>query len=208
MISINYLIIKELYALSSIIYIKGIADANGICVPYIAEETAERDDKYTTFVTLDNEKAIEWKMQDYLTAEIMPLISKSSLFNLRNFIIFQSNEAQVIAMCHLLDYIYRIGLKHNRKYVGHQTNEMSSHITGNASTFFTPEGRVSVHYWHDLLRKYIVIIKNTQGEESVMDELNLLMAISLKNQREINQIKRNEEERRLSILSREDILHK
>lgn len=199
MLSTQYLILKDLYSLTSLFFIKGIVDANCTYDPVMAEDLADRDDSYSTFATLDG----EWGLDDYLTLEVIPLCSEYKLFNVRNFLIYSKKPKIKQAVCHLLDYLYREGIKNNRKHTGANYSRMLTMVQPNSVKFRCPKGEVPVEQWHDLLRRYVVLIRNAQGEDSVMDLLNEYIAIAAKDKKEKDELRNLENERRAFILSGE-----
>ena len=80
MLTQNYLIVKDLYTLSSIFFIKGVADANHICDPYIAEMLCEKQDGYTSLITLNDSAEEEWTVEDYMDVMVYPAASQTSCY--------------------------------------------------------------------------------------------------------------------------------
>ena len=199
----SYLILKDLYALSSIFYIKGIADANTVCDPYLVEEIIERDDNYTTLQIIVDDQIWEQEPDDYIL-NVTQAASAHNLLYIRNFILHIASGVMKKALCCLMDYLYRQGLKKHVLYDGHQPEKMLRDVTPNCAQYLTPKGKMTQAAWHDQLRQYIMQIKlvHTKAEHPpIMQNLNEFMAVVLKNKTELNEAKFLENERRLFILS-------
>lgn len=199
----SYNILTDLYALASVFFIKGIADANSVCDPYLIEEMYQRNDNYTTFQIILDDAISEQEAEDYIL-NIIQEASFHKLLHIRNHILYESTQDMKQALCHLMDYLYRQGLKRQHIYDGNQPEKMLQDVTPHSSFYVTPKGNLSQSAWHDLLRQYIMQIK-LKHTTPIMNTLNEFMAVVLKNKNEYNEAKFLEDERRNFILSGGDI---
>ena len=199
----SFQVLKDLYALSSIFYIKGIVDANTVCDPYLIDEVYQRDDDYTTFELIIDDNKWSMEAEDY----ILNITQEASFHNLhfiRNYILHICDDNMRKAICHLMDFLYRQGLRRYAIYNGGQPEKLLKDATPNSTKFLTPKGDMTQAAWHDQIRQYIMQIKLTHikaGQPPIMQKLNEYMAVVLKNKTEFNEIKHLENERRLYIIS-------
>lgn len=199
----SFFILKDLYALASIFYIKGIADANTVCDPYLVEDMIGREDNYTTLQIIVEDEIWQQEPDDY-TLNLTQAASAHNLHHIRNFILHTASDVMKRALCCLMDYLYRQGLKRHVMYDGHQPEKMLREISPNSTYYLTPKGTMTQAAWHDLLRQYIMQIKliHAKAEKpSIMQNLNEFMAVVLKNKTELNEAEFLENERRLFILT-------
>ena len=199
----SYRILTDLYALSSIFYIKGIVDATTVCDPFLVEEMYQRDDGYTTLQIIMEDQTWEQDPEDYIL-NVTQEASAQNLNHIRNYILHMSTKDMRQALCHLMDYLYRLGLRRHAMYDGGQPEKMLRCVTPNSYRYITPKGELTQNAWHDQIRQYIMQIKlihTKQDFPPVMQKLNEFMAVVLKNKTELNEAKQLEDERRAYILS-------
>lgn len=199
----SFQILKDLYALSSIFFIKGIVDANTVCDPYLIDEIYLRDDDYTTLQLIIEDEKWELDPEDYIL-NVTQAASYNNLHFIRNFILHTASSDMRKAICHLMDFLYRQGLKRHSIYDGGQPEKLLREATPNSTRYLTPKGYMTQAAWHDQIRQYIMqmkLIHNKAEYEPVMQKLNEYMAVVLKNKTELNEVKQLEDERRLYILS-------
>lgn len=208
MLTQNYLIVKDLYTLSSIFFIKGVADANHICDPYIAEMLCEKQDGYTSLITLNDSAEEEWTVEDYMDVMVYPAASQKNLHNIRNFMLYVASKKMKTAICYLLNYMYRQGCDRAVIYNGNQPEKMLQDGTIGTSRFLGPKGYMTIHAWHDELKKNVVLIKNKQESPEIMNTLSEYMSIAIKDKKESEERLELYNERRAFILQGGDFSSK
>jgi hypothetical protein len=194
--------LQGLYQLASVFYVKGIVDANSICDPLLVEEEAEKD----TLKLLINNTFVTLVPEDYIIFIQEKASSERGMAALYNYIEHLATPEIKEALCYLADYLYSMGLKKSEVYLGAAPTNMMREASTNSTQYITPNGKLNQRAWHGLLRRYIVEIK-LKGYD-VMEYLNEFMAVAVKNQTQINQVRQVQDERRSYILSGGEIPNK
>lgn len=191
--------LSDIYAIASIYFIKGIADAQRICNPYLVEMVI--DSSRLTLIG-DNDK-IQLTCDNYVKF-ILSDLSRHELCALRGLIMFYNDKKFIKELCFLLDFLYKKGCSMAGKYEGKNMNNKLSCISHTANIFFTPEGNLSDYAWHDLLRKYLVKL-HFEYKRFSSDELDHYMVNEMLNIKKIEESKQKNAAREQFILSGEDV---
>lgn len=194
----NTPILTDLYALSSCFYIKGIVDANRVCDPFLVEDIYKREDTKKLMVVMGYKK-VELEEKDYIKI-VVATASSRGLFAIRNWLLKVASKKIKKAVCFLMDFLYRQGLRKQSIYDGGQPENMLNNVNTYMIKYNTPEGEMTQSAWHDLIRQYILQVRLDTGFEE-MNNLDEFMAITLKNDSQIQEAKRLYEQRRKYILS-------
>lgn len=192
----------------SLMFQRGIVDANNFCDPLEMRHLANREEEehYTTLKLILNHRIHTLDERQYLNI-IRTYASDDKLFHFRNFTINGKPEL-ISAVCTLLDFCYRIGVDHTTAYDRSRIDTMQKTVRVGGHTYFTPKGPLGEQEWFDEVRRYITIIELEQGLNFVefekynnMPVLDEFMAKVMKSQNELKTTQDIENERRKFILS-------
>ena len=188
----------------SLMFQKGIVDANGFCDPLEMRAFANREEEehYTTLKLIIKGKIHTLDERQYLNI-LRAYASEDRLYYFRNFTI--NGDAKIIsALCTLMDFCYRIGVDRTTVYDRSRIDTMQKTIRIGGHTYLTPKGSLREQQWFDEVRRYITIIELEQGLNGIIDNVSKLdefFAKVMKSQNELETTQEIENERRKFILS-------
>lgn len=188
----------------SLMFQKGIVDANGFCDPLEMRAFANREEEehYTTLKLIIKGKIHTLDERQYLNI-LRAYASEDRLYYFRNFTI--NGDAKIIsALCTLMDFCYRIGVDRTTVYDRSRINTMQKTVRIGGHTYLTPKGSLREQQWFDEVRRYITIIELEQGLNGIIDNVSKLdefFAKVMKSQNELKTTQEIENERRKFILS-------
>ena len=204
----SYHTLTDILTMCSLMFQKGIIDANGFCDPLEMRALANRDEEehYTTLKLIIKGKIHTLDERQYLNV-LRAYASEDKLYYFRNFTI--NGDAKIIsALCTLMDFCYRIGVDRTTVYDRSRIDTMQKTVRIGGHTYLTPKGSIREQRWFDEVRRYITIIELEQGLNSVefekynnMPLLDEFMAKVMKSQNELKTTQEIENERRKFILS-------
>lgn len=188
----------------SLMFQKGIIDANGFCDPMEMRAFANREEEehYTTLKLIIKEKIHTLDERQYLNI-LRAYASEDKLYYFRNFTI--NGDAKIVsALCTLMDFCYRIGVDRTTVYDRSRIDTMQKTVRIGGHTYLTPKGSLREQQWFDEVRRYITIIELEQGLNGIIDNVSKLdefMAKVMKSRNELKTTQEIENERRKFILS-------
>lgn len=188
----------------SLMFQKGIVDANGFCDPLEMRAFANREEEehYTTLKLIIKGKIHTLDERQYLNI-LRAYASEDRLYYFRNFTI--NGDAKIIsALCTLMDFCYRIGVDRTTVYDRSRIDTMQKTVRIGGHTYLTPKGSLREQQWFDEVRRYITIIELEQGLNGIIDNVSKLdefFAKVMKSQNELKTTQEIENERRKFILS-------
>lgn len=188
----------------SLMFQKGIVDANGFCDPLEMRAFANREEEehYTTLKLIIKGKIHTLDERQYLNI-LRAYASEDRLYYFRNFTI--NGDAKIIsALCTLMDFCYRIGVDRTTVYDRSRIDTMQKTVRIGGHTYLTPKGSLREQQWFDEVRRYITIIELEQGLNGIIDNVSKLdefFAKVMKSQNELETTQEIENERRKFILS-------
>lgn len=188
----------------SLMFQKGIVDANGFCDPLEMRAFANREEEehYTTLKLIIKGKIHTLDERQYLNI-LRSYASEDKLYYFRNFTI--NGDAKIIsALCTLMDFCYRIGVDRTTVYDRSRIDAMQKTVRIGGHTYLTPKGSLREQQWFDEVRRYITIIELEQGLNGIIDNVSKLdefFAKVMKSQNELKTTQEIENERRKFILS-------
>lgn len=189
----------DLYAITSIYFIKGIMDAQSVCNPFLVNEITESD-KLTMII---EDKAVEMSAHNYIKF-VLSEMSRHNLLKLRGLIIYYNNKKFTRELCFLLDYVYKKGCGMSEKFEGKNMKRILDSISIESKTFFTPLGYVKTIIWHDMIRQYLAELKLVH-KRITSEFLDSYIVNQTINERKIEEAEQINEERRKFILSGGDV---
>lgn len=200
----SYRILTDILTMCSLMFQRGIVDANSFCDPLAMRELANREEQehYTTLKLILNYKIHTLDERQYLNI-VRTYASDDKLFHFRNFTINGKPEL-VSAVCTLLDFCYRIGVNRTTVYDRSRIDTMQKTVSIGGYTYFTPKGSLKEQAWFDEVRRYITIIELEQGLNGIIDNVSKLdefFAKVMKSRNELKTTQDIENERRKFILS-------
>lgn len=188
----------------SLMFQKGIVDANGFCDPLEMRAFANREEEehYTTLKLIIKGKIHTLDERQYLNI-LRAYASEDKLYYFRNFTI--NGDAKIIsALCTLMDFCYRIGVDRTTVYDRSRIDTMQKTVRIGGHTYLTPKGSLREQQWFDEVRRYITIIELEQGLNGIIDNVSKLddfFAKVMKSRNELQTTQEIENERRKFILS-------
>lgn len=188
----------------SLMFQKGIIDANGFCDPMEMRAFANREEEehYTTLKLIIKGKIHTLDERQYLNI-LRAYASEDKLYYFRNFTI--NGDAKIVsALCTLMDFCYRIGVDRTTVYDRSRIDTMQKTVRIGGHTYLTPKGSLREQQWFDEVRKYITIIELEQGLNGIIDNVSKLdefFAKVMKSRNELKTTQEIENERRKFILS-------
>ena len=188
----------------SLMFQKGIIDANGFCDPMEMRAFANREEEehYTTLKLIIKEKIHTLDERQYLNI-LRAYASEDKLYYFRNFTI--NGDAKIVsALCTLMDFCYRIGVDRTTVYDRSRIDTMQKTVRIGGHTYLTPRGSLREQQWFDEVRRYITIIELEQGLNGIIDNVSKLdefFAKVMKSRNELKTTQEIENERRKFILS-------
>lgn len=188
----------------SLMFQKGIIDANGFCDPMEMRAFANREEEehYTTLKLIIKEKIHTLDERQYLNI-LRAYASEDKLYYFRNFTI--NGDAKIVsALCTLMDFCYRIGVDRTTVYDRSRIDTMQKTVRIGGHTYLTPKGSIREQQWFDEVRRYITIIELEQGLNGIIDNVSKLdefFAKVMKSRNELKTTQEIENERRKFILS-------
>lgn len=188
----------------SLMFQKGIVDANGFCDPMEMRAFANREEEehYTTLKLIIKGKIHTLDERQYLNI-LRAYASEDKLYYFRNFTI--NGDAKIIsALCTLMDFCYRIGVDRTTVYDRSRIDTMQKTVRIGGHTYLTPKGSLREQQWFDEVRRYITIIELEQGLNGIIDNVSKLdefFAKVMKSRNELKTTQEIENERRKFILS-------
>lgn len=188
----------------SLMFQKGIVDANGFCDPMEMRAFANREEEehYTTLKLIIKGKIHTLDERQYLNI-LRAYASEDKLYYFRNFTI--NGDAKIVsALCTLMDFCYRIGVNRTTVYDRSRIDTMQKTVRIGGHTYLTPKGSLREQQWFDEVRRYITIIELEQGLNGIIDNVSKLdefMAKVMKSRNELKTTQEIENERRKFILS-------
>ena len=200
----SYNTLKDILTMCSLMFQKGIVDANGFCDPLEMRAFANREEEehYTTLKLIIKGKIHTLDERQYLNI-LRAYASEDRLYYFRNFTI--NGDAKIIsALCTLMDFCYRIGVDRTTVYDRSRIDTMQKTVRIGGHTYFTPKGNIREQQWFDEVRRYITIIELEQGLNGIIDNVSKLdefFAKVMKSQNELETTQEIENERRKFILS-------
>ena len=200
----SYNTLKDILTMCSLMFQKGIVDANGFCDPLEMRAFANREEEehYTTLKLIIKGKIHTLDERQYLNI-LRAYASEDRLYYFRNFTI--NGDAKIIsALCTLMDFCYRIGVDRTTVYDRSRIDTMQKTVRIGGHTYFTPKGNIREQQWFDEVRRYITIIELEQGLNGIIDNVSKLdefFAKVMKSQNELKTTQEIENERRKFILS-------
>ena len=188
----------------SLMFQKGIIDANGFCDPLEMRAFANREEEehYTTLKLIIKGKIHTLDERQYLNI-LRAYASEDKLYYFRNFTI-NGNAKIISALCTLMDFCYRIGVDRTTVYDRSRIDTMQKTVRIGGHTYLTPKGSLQEQQWFDEVRRYITIIELEQGLNGIIDNVSKLdefFAKVMKSQNELKTTQEIENERRKFILS-------
>lgn len=200
----SYHTLTDILTMCSLMFQKGIVDANGFCDPLEMRAFANREEEehYTTLKLIIKGKIHTLDERQYLNI-LRAYASEDRLYYFRNFTI--NGDAKIIsALCTLMDFCYRIGVDRTTVYDRSRINTMQKTVRIGGHTYLTPKGSLREQQWFDEVRRYITIIELEQGLNGIIDNVSKLdefFAKVMKSQNELKTTQEIENERRKFILS-------
>ena len=200
----SYKTLTDILTMCSLMFQKGIVDANGFCDPMEMRAFANREEEehYTTLKLIIKGKIHTLDERQYLNI-LRAYASEDRLYYFRNFTI--NGDAKIIsALCTLMDFCYRIGVDRTTVYDRSRIDTMHKTVRIGGHTYFTPKGSLREQQWFDEVRRYITIIELEQGLNGIIDNVSKLdefFAKVMKSQNELKTTQEIENERRKFILS-------
>ena len=200
----SYKTLTDILTMCSLMFQKGIVDANGFCDPMEMRAFANREEEehYTTLKLIIKGKIHTLDERQYLNI-LRAYASEDRLYYFRNFTI--NGDAKIIsALCTLMDFCYRIGVDRTTVYDRSRIDTMQKTVRIGGHTYFTPKGSLREQQWFDEVRRYITIIELEQGLNGIIDNVSKLdefFAKVMKSQNELKTTQEREHERRKFILS-------
>lgn len=188
----------------SLMFQKGIVDANGFCDPMEMRAFANREEEehYTTLKLIIKGKIHTLDERQYLNI-LRAYASEDKLYYFRNFTI--NGDAKIVsALCTLMDFCYRIGVDRTTVYDRSRIDTMQKTVRIGGHTYLTPKGSLREQQWFDEVRRYITIIELEQGLNGIIDNVSKLdefFAKVMKSRNELKTTQEIENERRKFILS-------
>ena len=188
----------------SLMFQKGIVDANGFCDPMEMRAFANREEEehYTTLKLIIKGKIHTLDERQYLNI-LRAYASEDKLYYFRNFTI--NGDAKIVsALCTLMDFCYRIGVDRTTVYDRSRIDTMQKTVRIGGHTYLTPRGSLREQQWFDEVRRYITIIELEQGLNGIIDNVSKLdefFAKVMKSRNELKTTQEIENERRKFILS-------
>ena len=188
----------------SLMFQKGIIDANGFCDPMEMRAFANREEEehYTTLKLIIKGKIHTLDERQYLNI-LRAYASEDKLYYFRNFTI--NGDAKIVsALCTLMDFCYRIGVDRTTVYDRSRIDTMQKTVRIGGHTYLTPRGSLREQQWFDEVRRYITIIELEQGLNGIIDNVSKLdeyFAKVMKSRNELKTTQEIENERRKFILS-------
>ena len=200
----SYKTLTDILTMCSLMFQKGIVDANGFCDPMEMRAFANREEEehYTTLKLIVKGKIHTLDERQYLNI-LRAYASEDRLYYFRNFTI--NGDAKIIsALCTLMDFCYRIGVDRTTVYDRSRIDTMQKTERIGGHTYFTPKGSLREQQWFDEVRRYITIIELEQGLNGIIDNVSKLdefFAKVMKSQNELKTTQEIENERIKFILS-------
>ena len=200
----SYRTVTDILTMCSLMFQKGIVDANGFCDPLEMRAFANREEEehYTTLKLIIKGKIHTLDERQYLNI-LRAYASEDRLYYFRNFTI--NGDAKIIsALCTLMDFCYRIGVDRTTVYDRSRIDTMQKTVRIGGHTYLTPKGSLREQQWFDEVRRYITIIELEQGLNGIIDNVSKLdefFAKVMKSQNELETTQEIENERRKFILS-------
>ena len=200
----SYKTLTDILTMCSLMFQKGIVDANSFCDPMEMRAFANREEEehYTTLKLIIKGKIHTLDERQYLNI-LRAYASEDRLYYFRNFTI--NGDAKIIsALCTLMDFCYRIGVDRTTVYDRSRIDTMQKTVRIGGHTYFTPKGSLREQQWFDEVRRYITIIELEQGLNGIIDNVSKLdefFAKVMKSQNELKTTQEIENERRKFILS-------
>ena len=200
----SYKTLTDILTMCSLMFQKGIVDANGFCDPMEMRAFANREEEehYTTLKLIIKGKIHTLDERQYLNI-LRAYASEDRLYYFRNFTI--NGDAKIIsALCTLMDFCYRIGVDRTTVYDRSRIDTMQKTVRIGGHTYFTPKGSLREQQWFDEVRRYITIIELEQGLNGIIDNVSKLdefFAKVMKSQNELKTTQEIENKRRKFILS-------
>ena len=200
----SYRTVTDILTMCSLMFQKGIVDANGFCDPLEMRAFANREEEehYTTLKLIIKGKIHTLDERQYLNI-LRAYASEDKLYYFRNFTI-NGNAKIISALCTLMDFCYRIGVDRTTVYDRSRIDTMQKTVRIGGHTYLTPKGSLREQQWFDEVRRYITIIELEQGLNGIIDNVSKLdefFAKVMKSQNELETTQEIENERRKFILS-------
>lgn len=176
--------LSDLYCIASIYFINGILDAQNAIDPSIIDTLVESND---LMIIAENE-CIKINTEDYMKFIISDL-SKNNFLELRGALIFYKNKNLKDELCYLLNFIYKKGCLNSENYLGANMQVYLKRINHFSTKFLTPEGILKLPAWHDLIRKYLALLKFKHKcfKAEVLDKFMCDTTLNYKKIREVEQ---------------------
>ena len=200
----SYRTVTDILTMCSLMFQKGIVDANGFCDPLEMRAFANREEEehYTTLKLIIKGKIHTLDERQYLNI-LRAYASEDKLYYFRNFTI-NGNAKIISALCTLMDFCYRIGVDRTTVYDRSRIDTMQKTVRIGGHTYLTPKGSLREQQWFDEVRRYITIIELEQGLNGIIDNVSKLdefFAKVMKSRNELKTTQEIENERRKFILS-------
>lgn len=201
----SYRILTNMLSMCSLMYQRGIVDANCFCDPLETRALADRaeEEHYTTLKLIIEYKVHTLDERQYLNI-LRAYASNDNLHHFRNFTITGRPEL-ISASCTLMDYCYRIGVKKTTIYDRTRISNMFKTVRVGGYNYLTPKGELKEQAWFDEVRKYITTIELERIANNIDSEkigkLDEFFAQIMKTRNELRTTEEIENARRSFILS-------
>lgn len=200
----SYGILKDILTMCSIMYQRGIVDANNFCDPLAMRNLAERsnEDHFTTLKLIMEYQIHTLDQRQYLNM-VRAYASEARLFH---YINFTNRKGKMIpASCTLLDYCYRIGVGRTTVFDRSRIDTMLKTVKPGSTIYFTPKGKIRELDWYYEIRSYITAIEMEREANGLPTDgivkLDKFLASTMKQRNELMITEEIENARRSFILS-------
>ena len=189
----------DIYAISSIYFIKGIMDAQRVCDPSLVEEVIESE----KLTLIRGSKRINMFVPHFMKF-VKSDMSRHGLLTFRGALDNYNNKSLERELCYLLDFIYKKGCAQAGKYEGRNMKRILEATNSSSSTFLTPDGNQKPIVWNDMIRQYLTELKIVYRKITT-EILDRYMADLSLNEKKLEEIQYFDDERRKFILSGGDV---
>ena len=179
--------IRDLGRLCEYVYRKGVADAASSGDNAEIVRIAEREDNYTTYMFLNDENGEKIKERfymDYLTV----YCNKIKAYELRNFIIYGTNNPMKKSVCTIVDYIYRKGLLDGKDVSRNDGLDFFANVDNGTLHHRLNGTKIPIIDWIEEIKHYTNVVSNYKRRANVpnsMYSLSNYIGETIRNSKEL-----------------------
>lgn len=148
----------DICAITSLYYLKGIVDANGICSPSALEKIQHKAKEEARFMIYDQD-IVFMEDADYIKMAICEMMEhKLAALAGKMALSVEIVPFKKELIC-LLDYLYKRGVLEMSKFIGRDLAYVMKTLDCNTTKYFTPEGSLQAEFWRVKIVRYLMDVR-------------------------------------------------